>query len=204
MPLDKVARALDYAKTEVFLADVGRGKLGPRALELAISPPAATPVAAPPKPAPRRPPATGAGSGILVVGIDKLLTVTGKCCKPAPPDTIVGFVTRGRGVTIHRSDCANVGRLDRARLMPAEWGARDAGASFPADILVEADDRTGLLRDISEVFTRERVNVTATNTASRDHRARMHFTIEIGDRAQLARVLAEIRRVKGVGTAVRR
>ncbi len=204
MPLDRVARALDYAKTEEFLADVGRGKLGPRALELAIDPPAeAAPADETPRPA-RRAAKPAGGSGILVVGVDKLMTVTARCCKPAPPDPIVGFVTRGRGVTIHRADCANVARLDRVRLMPAAWGERTAEAVFPADIEVEAEDRTGLLRDITEVFTRERINVTATNTASRDLRARMRFTIEIADRTQLNRVLAEIRRVRGVMRAAKR
>jgi len=204
MPLDRLARALDYEKTEAFLADVGRGKLGPRALELAIEPPAeAAPADEAPRPA-RRPAKPAGGSGILVVGVDKLMTVTARCCKPAPPDGIVGFVTRGRGVTIHRADCANVARLDRDRLMPAGWGERAAEAVFPADIEVEAEDRTGLLRDITEVFTRERINVTATNTASRDLRARMRFTIEIADRAQLSRVLTEIRRVRGVVRAAKR
>ncbi|MGH8620049.1 MAG: RelA/SpoT family protein, partial [Burkholderiales bacterium] len=204
MPLDRLARALDYAKTDAFLADVGRGKLGPRALELAIEPPAeATPVKEAPR-ALRRTPKPAGGSGILVVGVDKLMTLTARCCKPAPPDAIVGFVTRGRGVTIHRASCANLARLDRVRLMPAAWGARAAGVAFPADIEVEAADRTGLLRDITETFTRERINVTATNTASRDQRARMRFTIEIADRAQLRRVLVEIRRVRGVERAAQR
>ena len=203
MPLDRLARALEYAKTDAFLADVGRGKLGPRALELAIEPPAEAAEEAPRR-VPRRAAKPAGGSGILVVGVDKLMTVTARCCKPAPPDAIVGFVTRGRGVTIHRAGCANVTRLDRARLMPAAWGARAAGVAFPADIEVEAEDRTGLLRDITEAFTRERINVTATNTASRDLRARMRFTIEIADRAQLSRVLAEIRRVRGVERAGKR
>ena len=140
---------------------------------------------------------------MLVVGVDKLLTVPAKCCKPAPPEPIIGFVSRGRGVTVHRANCVNVKRLASERIVAAEWGAA-SGATFPIDIEVEALDRTGLLRDISEVFTRERANVTATNTLTRDMLARMRFTLEITNLDQLQRVLAMIREVKGVLRAGRR
>ncbi len=115
--------------------------------------------------------AAGAGSGILVVGVDRLLTGLARCCKPAPPDPIVGFVTRGKGVTIHRALCSNVARMRAAqpeRLITANWGApRDE--VFPVDIVVEAMDRQGLLRDISEVLSREKINVTAANTLTTQH-----------------------------------
>ena len=140
---------------------------------------------------------------MLVVGVDKLLTMTAKCCKPVPPERIVGFVTRGRGVSVHRASCANLNRLDPARRVDAEWGAA-AGASFPVELFVEAADRTGLLRDISEVFTRERVNVTATATQSASHAARMRFTLEVENLDQLERVLVLVRDVKGVVSASRR
>ena len=140
---------------------------------------------------------------MLVVGVDKLLTVPAKCCKPAPPEPIVGFVSRGRGVTVHRASCANVKRLDPERMVTAEWGAA-SGATFPVEIEIEALDRTGLLRDISEVFTRERANVIATNTLTRDMLARMRFTMEITDLNQLKRVLSMVREVKGVMQAGRR
>jgi GTP pyrophosphokinase len=129
--------------------------------------------------------------------------VPAKCCKPAPPEPIVGFVSRGRGVTVHRASCANVKRLDPQRMVTAEWGAA-TGATFPAEVEIEALDRTGLLRDISEVFTRERANVTATNTLTRDMLARMRFTLEIANLDQLQRVLSMIREVKGVMRAGRR
>ncbi len=140
---------------------------------------------------------------MLVVGVDRLLTVPAKCCKPAPPEPIVGFVTRGRGVSVHRADCANLKRLDPERRVTAEWG--DArGATFPMEIGVEAVDRTGLLRDISEVLSRERINVTATSTATVNHVARMRFTVEVSDIPQLQRALGLIREVKGVVSASRR
>src|SRR5205814_3855413 len=136
--------------------------------------------------------AAGAGSGILVVGVDRLMTGLARCCKPAPPDAIVGFVTRGKGITIHRASCGNVARMlarEPERRIDASWGApRDE--VFPVDIVVEASDRQGLLRDISEVLSREKINVTAVNTLTRQHQARMSFTVEVQSIAQLQRTLA--------------
>lgn len=202
--LDKLAEEQGYEKLSDFLADIGRGDVGPKRLQDAIKPPLPEPQAeATPAPlAPRKPRSNNQG-GVLVVGVDKLLTVPAKCCKPAPPEPIIGFVSRGRGVTVHRASCANVKRLDAARIVAAEWGAA-SGAVFPVEIEIEALDRTGLLRDISEVFTRERANVTATNTLTRDMLARMRFTLEIGTLDQLQRVLAMVREVKGVMRAARR
>jgi GTP pyrophosphokinase len=119
--------------------------------------------------------ATGSGSGILIVGVDKLMTGLGKCCKPAPPDPIIGFVTRGKGITIHRKNCPNIARMMESspeRMITADWGAPREEV-FPVDIEVEAIDRQGLLRDISEVFSREKINVTAVNTLSKNMQARM-------------------------------
>ncbi|MGH8601093.1 MAG: ACT domain-containing protein, partial [Burkholderiales bacterium] len=132
-----------------------------------------------------------------------LLTVPAKCCKPAPPDAIIGFVSRGRGVTIHRRDCRNVARLDPERLVEADWGTT-AGDVFAVDIEVLATDRTALLRDISEVLSREKINVTATRTASRNLSARMQFTLEISNLEQLRQVLRLINEVPGVMRAARR
>ena len=200
--LDKLAEAEGYPKLNDFLADIARGDVGPKRLQDALRPaPLTAPVPAM-LPAPRKSRSTS-GGGVLVVGVDKLLTVPAKCCKPAPPEPIIGFVSRGRGVTVHRANCVNVKRLASERIVAAEWGAA-SGATFPIDIEVEALDRTGLLRDISEVFTRERANVTATNTLTRDMLARMRFTLEITNLDQLQRVLAMIREVKGVLRAGRR
>jgi len=202
--LDKLAADLGFAKLNDFLSDLGRGEIGSKQLADALHGGSA-PQPAPPVTEPlvtRKPRATTKGS-VLVVGVDKLLTVPAKCCKPAPPEPIIGFVTRGRGVTVHRANCASVKRLDPERMVTAEWGEAE-GATFPIDIEVEAVDRTGLLRDISEVLSRERINVTATNTASRDLSARMRFTLEIANLGQLKRVLMLIREVRGVVSAARR
>ena len=200
---DKLAGDLGFSKLNDFLAELGRGDIGPKQLADALRGESV------PQPAPsaepmvtRRSRATRKGR-VLVVGVDKLLTVPAKCCKPAPPEPIIGFVTRGRGVTVHRADCASVKRLDPERMVTAEWGEAE-GATFPIDIEVEAVDRTGLLRDISEVLSRERINVTATNTASRDLSARMRFTLEVANLDQLKRVLTLIREVRGVISAARR
>ncbi|HBO82644.1 MAG TPA: GTP pyrophosphokinase, partial [Cupriavidus sp.] len=107
-------------------------------------------------------------SGVLVVGVDSLMTQMSRCCKPAPPDDIVGFVTRGRGVSIHRRNCHTFQQLatrDPERVIQTEWGKR-SDAVYPVDIQVEAIDRQGLLRDISEVLSREKINVTGVKTLS--------------------------------------
>ena len=199
--LDKLAQQFEFDKLNYFLAEVGRGEIGPRQLQTALRSEEPAPVVADEPPLVGKPRARP--GGILVVGVDKLLTVPAKCCKPAPPDAIVGFVSRGRGVTIHRKGCANVARLNAERLVAADWGV-SPDATFPVDIVIEADDRTGLLRDITEILSRERINVTATSSASRDAVARMLLTIEVGNLEQLNRTLALLREVRGVAHAARR
>ena len=140
------------------------------------------------------------------VGVDQLLTGLARCCKPAPPEAIVGFVTRGKGITIHRAACSNVARIrarEPERLIDASWGAQREEV-FPVDIVVEASDRQGLLRDISEILSREKINVTAVNTLTRQHQARMSFTLEVQSIEQLQRALGLVRDVRGVFDAARR
>ena len=153
-------------------------------------------------PAPRRQAASRKGS-VLVVGVDRLLTVPAKCCKPAPPDAIVGFVTRGRGVTIHRAGCSSLKRLDAKRRVAAEWG--EAGeAAFPVDVEVVAEKRGGLLRELSEVLAREKIRIAGLRSVEDDVSARLRYTLEVIDLGQLARVLTLIREVRGVARAARR
>ena len=204
MKLETLAERAGFAGIEDFLADVGRGVFGPRQIQIALQGDAHTPPAAEPALHVHKARAAPTGSGILVVGVDRLLTVPAKCCKPAPPDAIVGFVTRGRGVTIHRARCANLETMDRARLIEAQWGAQQQGGAYPVDIELSAVDRTGLLRDVSDTLARERINVLAANTGSQDTHARMQFTVEITDLAQLERVLGLLKNVPGVVRAARR
>jgi len=202
--LEDLAREFGYAKTEEFFAAVGRDEIGGQALRVALRGPAVTPPAE--EVIARKSRAAGAAAGVLIVGVDRLMTQLARCCKPAPPDPIVGFVTRGRGVSVHRASCKSLGGLlarHPERAIETGWGARGAGA-FPVDIAVQAHDRQGLLRDISEVFSREGINVTAVNTLSRQGSAAMQFTVEVSDIGHLERALAQVGEVKGVTGARRR
>jgi GTP pyrophosphokinase len=148
----------------------------------------------------------GAKSGVLVVGSEGLLTALAKCCKPAPPDGIVGFVTKGKGVSIHRATCKNFAEMrakSPERVIQTEWGGAVSDTVYPVDLFILASDRQGLLRDISEVFSREKINVIGVNTQSTKGQARMVFTAEIGSTAQLNKALGEIREVQGVQEARR-
>lgn len=138
--------------------------------------------------------------GILIVGVDKLLTQLARCCKPAPPDPIQGFVTRGKGISIHRMDCsnfANLAAMHPERVIETDWGIQTTGV-FAADIVVDAHDRQGLLRDISEIFTREKLNVVGVNTQSKQGKAHMSFTVEITNLQQMQKTLTLIHEVEGV------
>ena len=148
--------------------------------------------------------------GVLVVGVSSLMTQLAKCCKPAPPDAIRGFVTRGHGVSVHRSDCSNFRTMaakDGERVIDVEWGVAKKGAEAPVyavDVAVEAADRQGLLRDISDVFAREKMNVIGVQTQSIKGTAWMTFTVEIADAARLTQVLGLVTAVVGVRSARRR
>ena len=139
-------------------------------------------------------------SGVLVVGVDSLMTQLARCCRPAPPDTIAGFVTRGRGVSIHRADCKSYHELAERqpeRAISVDWG--DTGdTQYPVDLAIEAQEHPSLLRDLSEVFARLRLNVTGINTLSRRSLTRMIFTIEVRDGEQIQKALAALNELSGV------
>ncbi|MGP1675683.1 MAG: RelA/SpoT family protein [Burkholderiales bacterium] len=213
--LDHLAQQLGFGKSEEMFAAAGREEIGMRQLQTALrgavpqprAPRGAVPAAAAPDALmPVKSRADAKDGGILVVGMDKLLTQLAKCCRPAPPDAIAGFVTRGRGVSIHRRSCRDLQRLAELqpeRMIEADWGQQKDGV-FSVDIVVQAHDRQGLLRDISEVLSREKINVTGVNTQSKQHMAHMSFTVEICDLEQLQRTLAQVREVQGVLSASRR
>ena len=211
LKLEAVAAQAGFAKLDEFFAAVARTELGPRALQQAIQAvakpgEAVAPAAGEETVIARASKSAGAGSGILIVGVDRLLTGLARCCKPVPPDLIVGFVTRGKGISIHRRNCSNVERMQerhRERLVTAEWGTpRDE--VFPVDVVVEAMDRQALLRDVSEVFSREKINVTAVKTLSRNLQAKMSFTLEVKSLPQLRHALGLVQDVPGVLSAGRR
>ena len=144
--------------------------------------------------------------GILVDGQDGLLTVLAKCCKPAPPDLIAGFVTRDRGVSIHRQDCSDFEHLaaqSPEKVLSASWATFDTDQIFAIDIEIRAQDRSGLLRDVSDTLARHKVNVTAVQTQTRDLEASMRFTLEVKKVDELPRVLASLAEVKGVNSVSR-
>ncbi len=202
---DGVAGLFKFDKLEEFLAALGRGELTSHQVEVALRPKEApSPDAAPAPVAPA--PSSRSGSGVLVLGVNNIATMVAKCCKPVPPDGIVGFVTRTRGVMVHRADCPNITGLagdQKDRLMAAAWG--ETGSSwFFADIEVVANDRQGLLRDITEAIARERVNVTAMNTLSKGPMAYMRFTIQVTSADIIDRVKRTVGAVADVESVVRR
>jgi GTP pyrophosphokinase len=204
--LDELAVKLGLAKGEDLFVAMARGELNSRQLQAAVRGPESLPEerVAPETPA-RKAKSEESEKGILIVGIDKLLTQLAGCCKPAPPDPIIGFVTRGKGVSIHRADCSNFANMEAMypeRVIETAWGGQTEGI-FAVDLVVDANDRQGLLRDVSEVLTREKINVIAVSTQSKQGVANMRFTAEIVNVSQLKRTLALLHEVNGVFAARR-
>jgi GTP pyrophosphokinase len=209
LKMEQLARRLGFREVDDLFAAIGRGELTSTQLagaahdlvspqqEIATEMPIAS----------RRSTATETG-GFEIYGVGNLLTTTARCCRPVPEDSIVGYITRGRGVTIHRSDCPNILRLkreDRDRLIEVEWG-RQRERTHPVDVQIVAYDRPALLRDISSVLANERINVTGVNTTTDKKRmmARMELTLEITDMGQLSHVLARILQLPNVIEANRK
>jgi GTP pyrophosphokinase len=215
MKLEDVATQLGFKSAEDLFEVVGKDELSLRTIENMLKPPEPAPTqddyvlakkARPDK-------SGGAKGGVLVVGIDSLLTQLARCCKPAPPDAILGFVTKGKGVSIHRSDCSNFRNMAGGspdRVIEVEWSQpkNSGGPVYPVDVAIEASDRQGLLRDISEVFAKEKMNVIGVQTQSvKDNRggtAWMTFTVEVTESGRLNQVLAVVAEVAGVRSARRR
>ena len=142
-------------------------------------------------------------SGIVVKGIDDVAVRFAKCCSPVPGDEIVGFVTRGRGVTIHRTDCVNMIHLpgeDRVRLIDAEWqAAGDMSGRYPAEIKIFGNNRTGLLVDISKIFTERQIDMIGVNSrTSKQGTATISLSFEVGSRGELDSLIAKLRQVESV------
>jgi len=195
--LEELAAKLGLKSAEALFLAAARGEVGVRAIDIALRG-GAEPL--PPEPEIQTRKSRAGDSRILVVGVDKLMTQTGKCCKPMPPDAITGFVTRGKGISIHRVECANFRNMaarNPERVIAADWGEQ-AGAVYPVDLVVDATDRQGLLRDISDVLSREKINVTAVKTQSRAGLAHMSFVVEVPATGILVRVLSSLREVAGV------
>ena len=208
--LEDLASQLGFKSADHLFEVVGKDEFSLRNIETLLRPPE-------PAPGPddgvllkksRASDKAGKG-GVLVVGVSSLMTQLAKCCRPAPPDAIGGFVTRGHGVSVHRSDCSNFRTMaghNPERVIDVEWGRPkvEEGSLYAVDVAVEAADRQGLLRDISDVFAREKMNVIGVQTQSIKGTAWMTFTVEIPNTARLSQVLKVVSAVPGVRSSRRR
>jgi guanosine-3',5'-bis(diphosphate) 3'-pyrophosphohydrolase len=138
------------------------------------------------------------GKGIIVEGLEDMWVRLARCCAPVPGDDIVGFVTVGRGVSVHRADCTNIGALGVERMVEVEWGVQQAG-TFPVWLQIEALDRPRLLRDVTAALGDIGADITASSSRlTRDRTAVLRFQVEVSARDDLVRALAEVRGVEGV------
>ena len=142
--------------------------------------------------------------GIIVRGIHDVAVRFSKCCSPIPGDEIVGFVTRGRGITIHRTDCVNVlnmSEADRTRLIEAEWQETDSRAAekYTAELQIYANNRTGLLVDLAKIFTERKIDLKNINSRiSKQDKATISVSFEVGSKEELASLVEKIRQVESV------
>lgn len=203
--LDDLAKRLGFASVEELCIAFAKEEITLTALAQAVQPP---------KPEPpkehelqvREASASAKKSKVLVVGMDSLLTQLARCCHPLPPDEIVGYVTRGRGVTIHRADCPNLKNMvdqDHDRLIEVSWGRAGDDQVYPAEVLVVAQDRPGMMRDVSEIFQREKVHVTGINSQAIKGDLHMRFAVEVRGGDGLRLMLQGLRAVSGVLSARR-
>ena len=188
-----LAGLFSYSNLDDFMAAVGNGSITAHQIVLKLAAQeekskqvaeAVTPKAAP--------------SGVQVLGVGNLVTNIAQCCHPVPGDKIIGYITRSRGVTIHREDCYNVIHEDeKERLIPVEWGQTEL--LYPVNIQVEAWDRVGLMRDVTTLVAEEKVNIASVSLADGNgQRVTMYLTLETKGLAQLSQILKKIDNVKGV------
>lgn len=210
---EKLARRFNFNKVDDFLAAIGRSDINLPHIVSAITD---IVEAAEPEekkewrlPAPRSTGVPTTPPEVKIQGVGNLLTNLAQCCRPVPgDDTIIGYITRGRGVTIHRRDCPNVLRFNderRERLIEVDWDLI-GNETYPVDVQIEAFDRPGLLRDITAIVANEKINMSAVNvfTKKKEHKAILLFTLEIANIDQLSRILNVIERLPNVYSAKRR
>jgi GTP pyrophosphokinase len=202
--LEELATRFNFKRGDDLLAAIGRGDLavgqvarhvGERKLE--------EPKEVEPKPRSPQKQRTDIAADVVVEGVDDLMTHMAQCCRPVPEDPIIGFVTRGRGVTIHRKDCSNLRHLppeETERLIAVRWADQPAHVGYPVDVLVIAADRKGLLRDVSSVLSDANVDVIGVNTHSErsTDTAAMRFTLEVKNMEHLEKILAKLHQIPDV------
>ena len=192
--LEEIAKQFKYDKLDDFLAAIGYGDINPQQIAMKLAAVqeeerVATPTVAPPPP-------TG---GITVMGVGDLLTRLARCCNPVPGDPIVGYITRGKGVTVHRADCRNVAHEDeRERLVHVEWG-RSNEQLYPVTIRIEAWDREGLLRDVATVVSESKLNMIAASAQVHDDRtATITSTVQVSGIDKLSRLMSKLEGIRDV------
>jgi GTP pyrophosphokinase len=192
---ERIANLFKYENADDFLVAIGCGDISPNQITLKLTAPEEHPAQAPP--AVVSPKTSWVTSPVRVLGVGDLLTHIASCCQPVPGDEIIGFITRGRGVTIHRKDCPNVVNEDeKERLVKVEWG--EAGISFPVSIRIEVLDRVGLLRDVSALVSDEKINITTVTLSDKDGTLSIYMTMDIKNIGQLGRLFSKIEGVRGV------
>ena len=214
-----IVSKLSYENDKNICVDLGRGNLSPgevrEAIQFLIN--KATPPTNPDSKAtignieytaPLRNNSVNKLSGILVDGISGIVTHIAKCCKPLPGDTIAGFVTQGKGVAIHRSTCSELKRQAKFspnKVVAVSWGNTAADALFNADIEIIANDRSGLLRDLTDLFAMEKISIAGLRTICKNNRAQMVFTLQInGGEFNFAWLISKIFNINGVMEVVRK
>jgi len=196
---EELADLFQRESVDDFLAAIGYGDISTHkiATKLAVQQekPLSFPEVAPPKP--------GVSAAVKVMGVGDLLTHLAPCCNPVPGDEITGYITRTKGVSVHRKDCPNITHIDeKERLIKVEWGPREQLYSVP--VRIEAFDRVGLLRDISAIVAEDKVNIAAVNSANHnDQTTSIFLTLETKGIEQLSRLLSKLEGIRGVISVAR-
>jgi guanosine-3',5'-bis(diphosphate) 3'-pyrophosphohydrolase len=195
---EEVAQLFSCESHDDFLASIGSGVINAHQLTLKLAgEPEPPPVIA--RVLPSEKPNI---LGIQVLGVGDLLTRLGACCNPLPGDDIIGFITRSQGITVHRNDCPNIVNLkEKERLIGVQWG--QVHEVYPVNIEIDAWNRVGVLRDITAVIAEENINISSVKIEERGDTSLMSFILDVGDMAQLNRLLSKVRSVRGVISAIR-
>lgn len=192
-PYEEIAKIFKYDNVDNFLAAIGYGDIAPQQIAAKLADAVVQPQLFP---EPILPPPSVVG--IQVKGVGDLLTRLARCCNPVPGDPIIGYITRGTGITVHRRDCPNIKNIkDTERLIGVEWGVmREA---YPVDIRIEAFDRAGLLRDVASIVADEGINMSAANVSTHaDNTATIQATLLINNIQQLRNVLSRLESLRDV------
>ena len=195
---EELATLFKYERVDEFLQALGCGEISPQNVSLKLlgeQQPIPVPAIAPAiesKQFPNTP------TGVQVQGVGDLLTRLARCCSPVPGDLIIGYITRGTGITVHRVDCSNIAAEDeRERLVPVEWGK--TRLAYPANVRVEAWDRDGLLRDVATIVAEDKINMSSVSAISHpDNTCTIRATLEITDTQKLGRILSKLEGLRGV------